>query len=115
MLRFIEEATDSFDKVENWVCEVPFQHHGQPGHRLIIENFAGAILSGEALIAPAVEGLNSVMLGNAIMLSSFLNKTLQLPIDEDLYRKKLLELVQNSRYQKAAWDVSDVDMSKSFA
>jgi hypothetical protein len=42
-------------KVENWVCEVPFQHHGQPGHRLITRNFANAVLSGEALMAPTVE------------------------------------------------------------
>jgi hypothetical protein len=97
------------------LCEVPFQHHGQPGHKLIIENFADAILSGEVLVAPAVEGLYSVMLGNAIMLSSFLNKTLQMPIDEDLYKKKLMDLVQNSRYQKTTSDVSDVDMTKSFA
>jgi hypothetical protein len=49
------------------------------------------------------------------MLSSFLNKTLQMPIDEDLYKKKLMDLVQNSRYQKTTSDVSDVDMTKSFA
>ena len=66
-----------------------------------------------ALIAPAVEGLHSVMLGNAIMLSSFLSKTLDLPIDEDLYESKLMELIQRSRFQKTARDVGDVDMSKS--
>ena len=43
--------------------------YGQPGHKLIIENFCDRILNnGEALFAPAVEGLQSVMLGNAIML-----------------------------------------------
>jgi predicted dehydrogenase len=114
MLRFIEEATGGFDKVENWICEVPFQHHDQPGHRLIIENFANAVLGDEALIAPAVEGLQSVMLGNAIMLSSFLKTTLEMPIDEDLYKKKLMELIQSSRFQKTTADVRDVDMSKSF-
>jgi hypothetical protein len=101
--------------VENWVCEVPVQHHGQLGHRLIIENFANAILGKEALIAPAVEGHRSVMLGNAVMLSSFLNKTLDMPIDEDLYEEKLLELIQRSRYRKTTRDVSDVDMYKSFS
>jgi predicted dehydrogenase len=114
MLRFIEEATGGFDKVEHSVDKVPFQHHGQPGHRLITENFADAILKGEALIAPAVEGLHSVMLGNAIMLSSFLNETVEMPIDEDLYSKKLMELIQGSRYRKKTRDVGDVDMSESF-
>ena len=114
MLRFLEEATGGFDKVEYSVAEVPFQHHDQPGHRLIIENFANAVLGGEPLIVPAVEGLHSVMLGNAIMLSSFLDRTVELPIDGDLYERKLVELVQRSRFQKTARDVSDLDMSKSF-
>ena len=114
MLRFLEEATGGFDKVEYSVAEVPFQHHDQPGHRLIIENFANAVLGGEPLIAPAVEGLQSLMLGNAIMLSSFLDRTVELPIDGDLYERKLVELVQRSRFQKTARDVSDLDMSKSF-
>lgn len=115
MLRFIEEATGSFDKVEHWVCQVPFQHHGQSGHRLIIENFADAVLGKETLIAPAVEGVQSVMLGNAIMLSSFLNKTLDLPIDEDLYEEKLVELIQRSRYRKTVRDLGTVDMDGSFS
>jgi predicted dehydrogenase len=114
MLQFIQEATGGFDQVENWPCEVPFQHHGLPGHRLIIENFADAILNGEGLIAPAVEGLHSVMLGNAIMLSSFQKRTLDLPIDEEVYKKKLEELIRTSRFQKRTRDVNDVEMGKSF-
>ena len=114
MLRFIEEATGGFDKVEHQVSEVPFEHHGQPGHRLIIENFADVVLAAAPLIAPAAEGLHSVMLGNAIMLSSFLNKKIDMPIDEDLYEKKLMALIEGSRYQKTTRDVSDVDMGKSF-
>jgi hypothetical protein len=86
------------------------------GHKLIIENFANAIIKGEELIAPAVEGINSVMLGNAIMLSSFLNKTVDIPIDEDVYEKKLQELIKRSKFQKTERkiDVSDAEMSKSF-
>jgi predicted dehydrogenase len=114
MLRFIDEATGGFDKVAHEVRDVPFQHHGQPGHRIIIESFANAVLRGETLIAPAVEGYQSVMLGNAIMLSSFLNRTVDLPIDEDLYEAKLRELIQNSRYRKTTRDAGDVDMGKSF-
>jgi predicted dehydrogenase len=113
MLRFIEESTLSFDKVENWVCDIPFRHHGQPGHRLIIENFCAA-LRGEALIAPAIEGLHSVMLGNAILLSSFLHRAVELPIDEDLYEQKLQELIATSRFQKRETPGADVDMARSF-
>jgi predicted dehydrogenase len=116
MFEFIETAPGSFDKVENWVIEVPFQHHGQPGHSLIIENFARAILHGEKLIAPASEGIHSVMLGNAIMFSSFLNKAVDIPIDEDAYEEKLQTLIKNSKFQKfeKKIEVTDTDMGKSF-
>ena len=40
------------------------------GHEHIIENFADAILHGAELIAPAEEGLNSVAINNAIILSA---------------------------------------------
>jgi hypothetical protein len=101
--------------VEHWVCQVPFKHHGQLGHRFITENFADAVFGKETLIAPAVEGLQSVMLGNGIMLSSFLNKTLDLPIDDDLYEDKLIELIQRSRNQKTVRDQGEVDRDKSFS
>jgi len=100
MFTFIEEAPGGFDKVETWKIEVPFTHHGRPGYKHIIENFANAILYGEPLIAPAVEGINSVMLANAILLSSFLNKTVTLPIDEDAYEQKLRELIKTSQLPK---------------
>lgn len=114
MLRFIEEATGGFDKVEHWVCQVPFTHHGQPGHRLIIENFANAVLHGERLIAPASEGIHSISLGNAIMLSSLLKRTVEMPLGEDLYETTLMGLIKNSRYRKVARPAGVVDMSKSF-
>jgi predicted dehydrogenase len=116
MFKFIREAIGGFDKIENWVIDVPFTHHGQPGHKLIIENFAHAILTGAALIAPAVEGIHSVTLANAIMLSSFLRQTIDLPFDEDAYAEKLQSLIQNSRFQKAdkRVDVGNTDMGKSF-
>ena len=54
------------------------------------------------------------MLGNAIMLSSFQKRTLDLPIDEEVYKKKLEELIRTSRFQKRTRDVNDVEMGKSF-
>ena len=48
------------------------------GHELIIENFADAILHGADLIAPAEEGLNSVAINNAIILSAHKRQTVEL-------------------------------------
>jgi predicted dehydrogenase len=110
---YIRTATHGYTPVESWQCEIPYEHHGQPGHKLVIENFANAILKGAELIAPAVEGLNSLILGNAIMLSSFLNQPIELPMDAAGYATKLQDLIVNSRFEKVVVerDVSVVGSS----
>ena len=60
---------------------VDFERHGTHGHEIIIDNFANAILRGEKLIAPAQEGLNSVALNNAIILSAHKGAPVELPLD----------------------------------
>jgi len=100
MLEKIVTATDMFEATQHEVIEVSYVHHGEGGHRFIIENFANAILSGEPLIAPASEGLNSVMLGNAIMLSSFRKQTVDIPLDDDAYEQQLQALIQYSTFRK---------------
>jgi predicted dehydrogenase len=100
MFEKITTATGMFEKTEHEIVEVPYDHHGEGGHRFIIENFVNAILSGEPLIAPAKEGINSVMLGNAIILSSFQKKAVEIPIDEDAYEQQLQALIQQSTLQK---------------
>jgi len=114
MFDFINTCPRSFDKVENEVIDVEFEHHGEGGHRFMTENFANAILSGEKLIAPAPEGIRGLSLGNAIMLSSFLKQTVELPFDDDLYADKLAELARTSRFQKTVRLQEDTDLSKSF-
>ncbi len=115
MLDFIQTSPRPFDRVESWAIEVPYQHHGQSGHRLATENFANAIQNDAPLIAPAVEGIRSLALGNAIMLSSFLGKPVELPFDDDLYADHLAELARTSRYQKTVRDAGQIDVTKSFS
>ncbi len=82
----IAEAQAGFEKVKFTKEEISFEHHGQPGHGLVIENFANAILdSSVSLMAPAIEGINSVMLANAIILSSHQKETIELPLDGDAF------------------------------
>jgi len=114
MFEQIETSLNGFEPVENWRIEVPYQHHGQPGHRLIIENFANAISSGEKLIAPAVEGLNSLALGNAILLSSFLGRPIELPLDAAAYAARLRDLIAGSRFEKIVVERQAADLGGSF-
>ena len=74
------------------------------------------IINGkEDLFAHGVEGVNSVMLANAIMLSSFKKEKVMLPIDADEYEDKLQMLVKNSKYKKVVEEGAAVDMETSFA
>lgn len=58
-------------------------------HITVMENFAQHILSGTPLLAPGSEGINGVNLANAILLSSWLGKEVDMPVDEELYVKEL--------------------------
>jgi len=110
----IEKSQSGYERVENWVIEVPYQHHGESGHRITTQNFANAILHGEDLIAPAVEGIHSLTLGNAIMLSSFLGHPVEMPFDDEAYAAKIEELIKNSRFEKNVREQEITDFSESY-
>jgi predicted dehydrogenase len=62
----------------------------------VLQNFVDAILDGKPLIAPAAEGLHSVELANAILMSSWTRSTIDLPIDASAYAALLRDRA-NSR------------------
>jgi predicted dehydrogenase len=64
--------------------------------RVILANFAATILEGEALIAPASEGMASVELANAMIYSGITGQAVTLPLDPALYATELARLVQTS-------------------
>ena len=58
-------------------------------HTTVMENFACHILEGTPLLAPGSDGINGVNLANATLLSSWLGKEVDNPVDEDLYLAEL--------------------------
>lgn len=92
MLELLETSTKMFESTHAEREEIAYQHHGQAGHRLVIENFAAAIRKEAELIAPAAEGLASVEMANAALLSHFSGAPVTLPIDGDAWESKLTEL-----------------------
>ena len=91
----IRHSQQGFAKVPYTREVIDFQADETHGHETIIENFADAILDGAELIAPAVEGINQVMLGNAIMLSAHKRQTVSLPIDGGEYAALLAQYIAN--------------------
>lgn len=92
----IKEAQGGFEKVAYTKENIAFDHHGEPGHKFIIENFADSVLNGTPLTAPAQEGLHSVVLCNAITISSMQGRTVDLPLDGDEYEGLLNQLIAQS-------------------
>jgi len=112
---FSQTSKSMFGKPETWDVRIPVKGKGGQ-HNEILQNFVDAILDGTKLIAPAVEGIHSVELGNAILLSAFTGKTVDMPLNPRTYERRLKQLIANSkprRKRKAGKNVAS-DMSKSF-
>ena len=76
---------------------IPETDGENPQHVGVMNAWAGAILRGTPLVARGTEGINGLMLSNAMHLSAFLGKAVELPIDEELYYEELKKRVANSR------------------
>ena len=98
-----------FKKPEGHFVEV--ETDGQnPQHMGVLKDFAGKILHGTPLVAEGAEGINGLMLSNAMFLSSWEDKMVTLPIDEDLFYDELMKRVATS---KAKTNVVEVTMDTS--
>jgi predicted dehydrogenase len=73
-----------------------------PQHQGVFEAFAAAILRGEPLIAGGEEGLRGLTLSNAMHLSAFLGRPVEIPFDEHLYYEELMKRVASSRRKAPA-------------
>jgi len=115
MLEFIHTSPAPFDKVEWKEEDVPFEPETSAGHSRVIQAFAAAALGGGDPLIAALEGVRSLELGNAIMHSSFLGHTVELPLEADAYEARLLELARTSRFNKLVRPIPPPDdLSASF-
>ncbi len=81
-----------------------------PQHVGVLNAFAAAILRDEPMIADGREGINGLTLSNAMHLSAWQGKTVELPFDENLFRDELMARVRTSRRKEGvASVVADTD------
>jgi predicted dehydrogenase len=101
MLEYSKTTKSRMEMVENWETKIPINYNQPMNHKVVTEKFLNSILTGNVdLIAHGTEGLNPVMLANAIMLSSFEERGIRLPMDGDAFEKKLQELIATSQTKK---------------
>ncbi len=83
-------------------------------HSGVTNAFAANILHGTPLVADGAEGINGLTLCNAAYLSAWLGKTVELPLDEDLYLEELNKRRATSRAKKDVNETVESDMNSTF-
>ena len=74
----------------------------ETGHGAIIRNLARHILHGEPLIVPGEEGINSMELINAVILSGQKGKPVDVPLDREEYEELIEDLKKKPTAKKIA-------------
>ena len=94
----IEESSEDFAKIDYDYEEIK-QESPETAHKGILQNFANAILKGEELLAPGVDGINELTLSNAAYLSQWQgNREITLPFNTEIFDGLLEEKSRNSNY-----------------
>jgi len=80
---FCKTSKDSFASPACTVEKLDIEDDKVQQHAAVMRSFAGRILRGEPLVAEGSEGINALILSNAMHLSSWLDRTVDIPFDED--------------------------------
>ncbi len=79
-----------------------------PQHAGVLNAFAANVLHGTPLVANGHEGINGLLLSNAMHLSSWLNRSVTLPMDEELFFSELNKRRETSRLKTGDSVYADV-------
>lgn len=108
-----KSADQPFAKLLSTTREIPFENAAH-AHAALLQNFVNAILDGDELLSPGAEGIHAVELANAIVYSSLLEKTVELPMSATAWETKLNELIAKSPTKKKIVRAVNCDVSSSF-
>ncbi len=97
----VPEREFCFTSKEGFVSpETEYEEFTAPepeGHPQVLEAFAQSILNGTEMIADGIDGINSLSISNAAYLSSWTDDWAQIPTDEALFEKYLIELCRKEK------------------
>ena len=110
---FSKKAKSPFD--HQMTQRVQVETDGEnPQHKGVLNSFASHILHGTPLIASGKEGILGLTISNAMHLSSWLGKPVDIPFDDDLYYSELMKRVAGSKHKENVKAVV-ADTSGSYA
>ncbi len=110
---FTKNSDKGFGKIEGEWINVETDGLNEQ-HVGVMNAFAAHILRGEPLVAEGAEGINGLTISNAAFLSSWLDETVTLPIDEDLYYEMLKKKIETSKAKTTVVEKIEDDMSSTF-
>ena len=111
---FSATNTSPFGSMKFTVSEVETDGEN-PQHAGVMNAFASAILHGTPLVAEGVEGIRGLSLSNAMHLSSFTGKTVEIDkLDHELFYEELMKRVATSRRKVNVTEAVAGDMSDTF-
>ena len=93
---YCKTATNGFAKPNAATITYDFNDGGEQ-HVGIVKNFTTHRLNGEPLLAPGYEGINGLSLSNAMMLSAWNDKWVELPNDGEEFYAELEKRIATSR------------------
>ncbi len=76
-----------------------------PNHAGILRDFTHAVRTGAPLQAPGEEGIRGLQISNAMHLSSWLDRMVDVPVDEDLFHEMLMQKVSQSERKKPTREI----------
>ncbi|MFT4613952.1 MAG: putative dehydrogenase [Bacteroidia bacterium] len=108
-----KDTRDMFGMPQCEVVDITPPREGNQ-HAAVLNNFVCAIQRDEPLIAPAQEGLASLSLANAMLLSTWAQEKIELPLDSARYQAALEQRVATSTLRDKADIAARVDMNASY-
>jgi predicted dehydrogenase len=95
-IRTCKIAEADVAKINSKSAQVKLPAGGGAGHRAVIHAFARHVLRGTPMVASGEESINELELSNAMYLSGFKNKPVELPVDAAEI-ERLLKRLQRER------------------
>lgn len=94
---FIAHSPLVAPKTPCWDINIPLTN--ETSATTVFDHFADAIRGTGRPLVTGEEAIRSLELANAMLLSTFLDRKIELPVDPDLYEAELMKRVAVSRYQ----------------
>ncbi len=113
--QFNAEYEGGFGAPESWECDIPVTGEGHQ-HREVMQKYVDAIREDDSslLVADGREGIKGLEISNAMLMSTWIDDWVELPVDEDKYYELLQERVEKSDYEPGTEENVALDVDGTF-